>query len=464
MWNWKQCNLQKTGNYGGMNMKSIKKVLISVLLIAFGMNMIQIECMAQGDTQKNDIVFDSSKVFSLQPITELEWNGELIEFKYNENNQLIEKCHNGKETYYYYEKNSNLSMIRNNEGEILFHYEDYCGEPRCTEMVYKGDVFRLIYDVNNNVIEIQDSAGNIVCNYRYEDGNPIPILIEHSKNDKDNMLPSVGEVNPFRYQGWLLDTETNYYYLGEGIFYNPIDEMFIQNDYELTDYGKEWLNMATETRTLNYNQINNIINVYNAAISSAGYGATSYSQVTQSQWNAGQRWYDGISELEVIARCIWAESSYPNKSNDRTGIAATIMNRRMHHNASGINIVTQANQYYTINPPYISIDETKGARSAKAKTDEAWKQATLLACVIIYANETSDIGYFNSIPIGITTQRSFRGLNNSISLNYNNGNIIIAGEVRTNIAIAGYGTIVTQAQYNYLEGLRGQGYTVFFNE
>ena len=86
-----------------------------------------------------------------------------------------------------------------------------------------------------------------------------------------------------------------------------------------------------------------------------------------------------------------------------------------------------------------------------------------MACVIIYANETSDIGYFNSIPVGITTQRSFRGLD-GVSINYNNGNIIIANGVRTNIAIAGYGTIVTQAQYNYLEGLRGEGYTVFFEE
>ncbi len=397
----------------------------------------------------------TQKLVSVEPIENISVDGKNYDFVYDDFNRLIEEKSRDSHIVFWYD-GQDISKISCPEYDLEFVYTNYYGQNRCEKLVYQKKFFYLKYDNIGNVSEIYDEQGRKVSEYHYINGNPLPQVINY--NDC-----IIGEINPFRYQGWFWDNETCYYYLGEGIFYDPISETFIQNEYKITEYGKKWLEQNTGSKSMGYNEIRFIENTYNAAMSSSGYGASSYSEVTQSQWNNGYRWYDGVSDLEVVARCIWAECTYSSRTNDRIGITAAIMNRKISGNVSARSVVTSPSQFYTVNPPYASLWQNAQTRTAKSKTNVPWQQATMLACVAIYANNTSDIGYFYTIPAGITTQKNFRALD-SVSRDYNNGNIKIAGVVRHDIAIAGYGTITTLNDYQYLDNLANQHYTIFFND
>lgn len=245
----------------------------------------------------------------------------------------------------------------------------------------------------------------------------------------------------------------------EGVFYNPFDECFVQNDFSL-----EMSNMVG-LRSLTQSEQSAIIGLYTSAMNAQGYGATNYSTVTEAEWNQGRRWYDGVSQLEVIARCIWAENSGTTRSDDRTAEAVVIMNRRLAYSQTALQVVTAPSQFSTVNPDRYnkSITSTENTRTAKSKTDARWQQATLLACILIYADEKSDINSYYTIPAGITTQKCFRGLN-YVSIENTAAGIKIAGSIRTNIAIAGYG-VITTANYSELSDRKDvyPGYNVFFD-
>ena len=172
----------------------------------------------------------------------------------------------------------------------------------------------------------------------------------------------------------------------------------------------------------------------------------------------GAGWYSSRPVVEVIARCIYAENNYPERKDDRIAISAVILNSMVSNNRTGYQEVTLQGRYATIN------DGGKGSNEAvsgKNKSDPVWQQATLLACIVYYGRSRNDITYFYSIPKGISTQEYFRAFS-SITLTYNNG-ARLNGATRSNVAIAGYGTINNQNDVRTVNNYDKSRYNIFYN-
>lgn len=172
----------------------------------------------------------------------------------------------------------------------------------------------------------------------------------------------------------------------------------------------------------------------------------------------GDKWYSSLSQVEVIARCIYAENTRSDRQGDRIAETVVIMNRMVRDRKTAYGVVTAPSQFSTI----CSSNPGSNSLSAKSKNDKVWQQASLLACIAYYGKTRSDIPYFFRIPNGISTQYNFRGLS-SVSVSYvSDGRISVAGTTRKNVVVTGYGPVNTRDDVSQINKL--SGYNIFFND
>lgn len=279
---------------------------------------------------------------------------------------------------------------------------------------------------------------------------------------------AIGHINPIRYQGWFFDTDLEAYYLGQGLFYDANEQLFIENSFSIktniqlssiSEYG---------TMALTPGEVNTITAQYNTLMNDPSYGSTNCpSYVSQQDYNRGIRWYASLSPIEVVARCIYAENTNQYRLDDRIAETVVIINRINSYSKNAYEIVTAESQFTTIcgaGP----VDDN--AWPAKSKNKAAWQQATLLACIIYYGRKNiTDISYFYTIPNYIDTQINFRGLkamknkgDYGFSYDSKEKGIKVDGKIRKNVVITGYGQIKTSQDVDKAKKL--SGYNIFFND
>ena len=77
-----------------------------------------------------------------------------------------------------------------------------------------------------DIVGILDSSGSLVVDYKYNAwGKPLSIT--------GTLTTSLGEMNPFRYRGYVYDTETGLYYL-RSRYYNALLNRFTALDTDKT--------------------------------------------------------------------------------------------------------------------------------------------------------------------------------------------------------------------------------------
>ena len=88
---------------------------------------------------------------------------------------------------------------------------------------YNGVKYRYIHNLQGDIVAIIDSVGNLVVEYKYD-----------AWGNSDTTLPDggIGKVNPFRYRGYVWDTEIDLYYL-RNRFYTPKLARFINADIQV---------------------------------------------------------------------------------------------------------------------------------------------------------------------------------------------------------------------------------------
>ena len=102
----------------------------------------------------------------------------------------------------------------------LFYYYDSNNDIIGFE--YNNQKYLYLKNLQNDIIGILDSNGNIVVQYYYEGyGNLVSIVDTSSVN--------LGSINSFRYRSYYLDIETGWYYLNSR-FYDPLIKRFITPD------------------------------------------------------------------------------------------------------------------------------------------------------------------------------------------------------------------------------------------
>ena len=106
--------------------------------------------------------------------------------------------------------------------ELHFFYD---AQSRPAFVEYEGSMYRYIHNLQGDIVAIVDAAGNPVIEYKYDAwGKPISIT--------GTLKTTLGELNPFRYRGYMYDAEMEFYYLRNRYYY--IDYVrFLNSDIEI---------------------------------------------------------------------------------------------------------------------------------------------------------------------------------------------------------------------------------------
>lgn len=395
--------------------KIITIVIIVSLFICLGnINCVNASMEICSSDEKEDFEKCVSDILDLienpEPIDEIKIKDGVIRFDYDSSGKRVKKEYNGESTFFVYEEDLLVEQL--DENTLKFYYNTQKGRIICDKITYNGDIFFLGYDCSGNVKYIYNEDWNVVCMYSY--CATLSSVYENREGEYIENLDEnfVGNINPFRYQGWYYDKESCHYYLGDGVYYNAEVSEYVCNPFVIRN-----------TRDKRPIVIDNVLNKYTSCLSSSLYGATVFSDdcISREQWQSGLRWYTGLEQTELMARCIYAENNGEGGTNgyfDRVAVTVLIMNRVNDNwfpdDKTPYGAVTRSAQFSTINPGTYDLaisKNTANARNIASRTSNAWKEATLLACTLFYTTSLDDLVYFRSIPNYINDQTMHLSVN-----------------------------------------------------
>lgn len=123
-----------------------------------------------------------------------------VQMSYDSNGMRTQKSVDGVKTNYYYDSNKNLIALVKGNDTLLFYYDS---DGNATSFSYNGTMYFYVKNLQGDVVRIIDLAGTEVASYVYDAwGN-----IKDTKGE-----PTIREINPIRYRGYVYDTETDLYY------------------------------------------------------------------------------------------------------------------------------------------------------------------------------------------------------------------------------------------------------------
>ncbi|MDE5721885.1 MAG: hypothetical protein K2I30_03995 [Clostridia bacterium] len=139
-------------------------------------------------------------------------------------------------TNFYYDglgrrtRKGDISYVYDNDGRLI-------KQSNGLEFIYDaGGVIGVKYnniqyfyrrDARGNIIAVLDSSGTVVVKYIYDAwGNHA--VVDRNGEDIDDMT-NIGNMNPFRYNGYYYDVETGFYYL-KSRYYDPELGRFVSQD------------------------------------------------------------------------------------------------------------------------------------------------------------------------------------------------------------------------------------------
>ena len=140
--------------------------------------------------------------------------GTIASFSYDHNGRRISKTVNGTVTKYYY-SGDRLSGMKVGNDTLHFTY-DALGPASVT---YNGTVYYYLRNAQEDITGIVDSNGSLVVSYSYDAWGK-------TTNPTGSNIASL---NPFRYRGYIYDSETSLYYLNSR-YYSPELGRFISLD------------------------------------------------------------------------------------------------------------------------------------------------------------------------------------------------------------------------------------------
>lgn len=148
-----------------------------------------------------------------------------VEYQYNHEGLRTKKVVNGIETNYYFE--GKYIVMEKNGNELLYFMRDDSGE--LVGFNYKNEIYYYLKNLQDDIIGIADSNGNIVVKYSYDSWGNILSITDGNNNDISTDVNHIGNINPFRYRSYYYDKETNLYYLSTR-YYNPVWGRFLNSD------------------------------------------------------------------------------------------------------------------------------------------------------------------------------------------------------------------------------------------
>ena len=152
-------------------------------------------------------------------------NNKNITYKYNENGIRTSKIVNNIETKYFVE---DFKIIFEKTGNNTIYYL-YDIIDNLIGFEYNSVKYYYLKNNVNDIIGIINSSGDLVCSYYYDSFGSLISIKDANGNDISSNLSHIGNINPFRYQSYYYDSETQLYYLNSR-YYSPILGRFINAD------------------------------------------------------------------------------------------------------------------------------------------------------------------------------------------------------------------------------------------
>lgn len=139
-------------------------------------------------------------------------------YTYDDSGIRSSKTINGVTTNYITKNGTILAEYRDGH-KITYSYDE---NDSIIGFSYNDTYYAYNKNIQGDIIGIIDATGAQIATYTYDAWGNITSLIDISTNN-------IGSINPMRYRGYYLDTETNYYYL-QSRYYNPELCRFINAD------------------------------------------------------------------------------------------------------------------------------------------------------------------------------------------------------------------------------------------
>ena len=149
-------------------------------------------------------------------------------YTYDVNGVRYTKTADGVTTTYFYDGNTLLGENRS-DGTRLRYFYDATG--LCGFSYYNGSdtkYYTYVKDVLGNIVMIKDDMGLPLVKYTYNEWGICSMTAFNLDNQGAAAL-ELGNLNPFRYRGYVYDSETGFYYL-QSRYYDPETCRFLNMD------------------------------------------------------------------------------------------------------------------------------------------------------------------------------------------------------------------------------------------
>ncbi len=134
-------------------------------------------------------------------------------YEYNIENQLIQKVGNGITTNYY-AINHKIHQINIGTNILKFFY----ALDKLVYFTYNGTRYFYVFNAQNDITHLVDDTGNIVASYIYDAWGNHQVL--DASGIENTSADFIGNINPYRYRGYLYDTDSGLYYCNAR-YYSP---------------------------------------------------------------------------------------------------------------------------------------------------------------------------------------------------------------------------------------------------
>ena len=155
-------------------------------------------------------------------LSQVKTSKDTVTYKYNIKGLRTRKYNSDYTYYYYYDDNNNLIAMMQGGVVAYFYYDS---NNSVTAMSINDTMYYYIKNLQGDITKIVNHQGKVMVEYTYDAwGNIL--------KEKSNVTPSyatVKEFNPFRYRGYVYDTDTGLYYL-QSRYYDPKTGRFINAD------------------------------------------------------------------------------------------------------------------------------------------------------------------------------------------------------------------------------------------
>ncbi len=159
-------------------------------------------------------------------------SAQTISFKYDVEGLRTEKKV-GSKTYSYVWSSGLLMQQTDGTNTLNFSYSP---DGRPLGVIFNGTSYYYIYNLQGDVIGLYNTAGTVVVQYKYDSWG-------YLLSTSGSLASTLGALNPFRYRGYIYDTETELYWL-RSRYYDPETGRFLNADvFVSTGQGINALNM-----------------------------------------------------------------------------------------------------------------------------------------------------------------------------------------------------------------------------